>query len=429
MIPDWIDPFGLNLLYQVTFSSLWIRRKVDSFRLLDEPSDERRVSLDLTVPDLVPADFLGDDRLLLPIAVVRKGPLTRFDAEIDGGRPLSIADRPVNSEAMTRAVVTAFEIGIGAPASPELRQVIRTAIESEPDADSVTQLERLRETGVWRELAVPDAIKGAGSFAWDLLFVFSENFLLSGLVAAEMSGRPTLVKYRYSWQVEAHAEGESRRAAVADWFKRILASIGWAPITVSFELGNPYIAPASYHLELHAAPDSRLEWVRLAQGGTEAIATVRGDVAHVAIRNDENGLPDRALAALGHAPKGRLRASAWSAFIAAVFFGALYLVPGLAESFTEPANRAATSLFTSVPAILFAIAARAPQNRATALLHNLVRDLNVVLALCFFATAFSIVSSGVLDLMSLVVAVSFWYSASLALTFGFGVLRCRMRGI
>lgn len=379
------DVFDLVTLYLVSAGPKWVVRKVDSFRLMDGPANDRRVSLDLEVPASVPrVPFLDEPRWVLPLAVLKKGPLTSFDATFGKGDPLSIADRETNAEVAFRIVVAAFEYGLSTPASAKLRSAIRTIVNSDPSERLISHVLRFHDEGQWMGMPIPDELGGVSREAWDLLALLFENYLLCGVFQDDPSGKRLLVKYRYSWEFENRLR----------WFDvrgRILAPLGLATLTVAFDLGSPYVKPKSYHLEVHSAPESQLEALYFPAITGPVNVEVRADLIHAVAKVDNSPLPPDAIVSIAHQSSGRLASALWATVLAMVFFGTIVLWEPALHALVQPQNRPAASLLTSLPAIYLAVAAGRMRNRTTEALHAPLRGLMVLLGVSFLATAFVLV--------------------------------------
>jgi len=77
----------------------WIHRRVESIGLSDAKAERRRVSIDFTLPESCVAISTGSGGVSLhfvPIAMLRKGPLTDFNLRDESGNALPLLTKRRN---------------------------------------------------------------------------------------------------------------------------------------------------------------------------------------------------------------------------------------------------------------------------------------------------------------------------------------------
>ena len=68
----------------------WVHRRVEVVEFVTDEVMRRRVSIDFTVPERLP---VVAGRTVVPLALMRKRPMTAFDLRDEDGRPLSVRVR------------------------------------------------------------------------------------------------------------------------------------------------------------------------------------------------------------------------------------------------------------------------------------------------------------------------------------------------
>lgn len=419
--------FGVFLLSAITFSTDWMHRKVDSVRLADGASSVRRVSLDVTVPssDLETPSGPHAGLLFVPLSVVAKRPLKNFDATIDAGTPVPVADRVLNHWAVCQAIFFALEISLGKFPSKRLQRVIDEIVDAPPSEELTDAIEDLLSTGQWRSgsTRVVDPARLTLSNK-NLIRDFASNFLLAVLLPPERAGSRAVLKYRYHWDfvTESAVHGRSLRDRAVGRVERMAAPFGIVPYAVTLPVGTLQVAPASFHFEVHAP--SGLAITSLDPDQTSGTAVdVDPAVAHLVARPERvDRLPEAVSVQFQHSRGGQWRSAAIATGLSCLFFWLVFSVPGIAETMTDKDNRAAASFFLAFPALLIALSARSIENPLVSSLANPLRAITFLLALSFFASGFVVLSGGQAAAISgLAVGAAVFSSVSLLL-FSFGWL-------
>src|SRR3954452_9310104 len=99
---------GLELLDQFINIADWVVRRVEGIHFLDDRTVRRRVSVDYTVPEGgVVMRIDGRDARILPLAMLRRQSLIKFDFTTHDGRPAPLLGLREH-QALTRAVIHAW---------------------------------------------------------------------------------------------------------------------------------------------------------------------------------------------------------------------------------------------------------------------------------------------------------------------------------
>lgn len=349
----------------------WSHRRVESIALLEGERSRRRVSMDLTVPDLSwPPDADEPAHTVVPVAAITKIDMRQFNATDAGGASvpiLSSADNAMLSEVFIGALLAA-ETGV------DLDQSDRDDIKAVVDGIPPASIERLEALVTRRGLGY--------TVTQQYLVTTAENFLLFALLPYESAGTRTVIKFSYQWSTEPRLTGY-------DWWKdralRIRAAIGFAPYGFRINLPDVQTA-ASNHLEVPAPPGLHSVDLVLYDVDGDEVAADRepGTVAHArttASRPAEYGLvrfdPDVA---------GLHRIVMWSAWGVAALLYVTYA--RLSQVVSDPGTPVSLLLFG--PAILLTLLTRPGENWLVSAVISPLRVLAVVLAGFLFAVGFGL---------------------------------------
>lgn len=253
-----------------------MHRKVEAVALLEGERARRRVSVDLTVPNLPwPADA-AERRLhtVVPLATIAKSDMRQFDATDHTGASLPVLATADNGELSCAFLVALVEAEAGRFVDEVDRQSIKRCVfghapASTEEAESLIARYHLEETLSERFL----------------LRLAEEFILFAVLPIGEVSTRRVL-KYSYHWSAtRTHGAREHLR----DLTRRMAAAAGWRPYSLDIELAAPATA-ASTHLEVQAP--AGLHCVDLTLHDDEGNEIVRdtesGSVAHAHTTHDRS---------------------------------------------------------------------------------------------------------------------------------------------
>lgn len=124
---------ALNLLLLLINSRTWVHRRVDALRLDLEGSTRRFVSVDITMPEAYKIEAASENRIVVPLGMMRKGAIQRLDAKQDS-KGLAVLGRRQNSTLalnMLRTAVKSLPRKESASADDEIR-VLENIVETEP---------------------------------------------------------------------------------------------------------------------------------------------------------------------------------------------------------------------------------------------------------------------------------------------------------
>jgi hypothetical protein len=270
---------GLELLHQFLNIADWVVRRVEGIRFVDDRTVRRRVSVDYTVPEggvLMRID--GRDARILPLAMLRRSSLIKFDYRTHEGQPAPLLGLREN-QALTRSVVQAWaatlleETGWDEPSLPEplvslLEQVV-AGDQSQLD-DGYKRIQGLTDGG--RRLK--------GVLFTTVLDRLAGNFVLFGVEHAPPGSR-RIVKWSYEesltllhsttayqghlngpcppvpdrdGQVYPVSYGRATRKQHRYEADPLLSGLGIQPTLIRFPTPGAELA-GSFHVEITAPPE------------------------------------------------------------------------------------------------------------------------------------------------------------------------------
>lgn len=210
---------GVVLLELVRDWGGWVHRRVESFEIEDERTVRRSVSVDFTLPrghphtEVTPA---GEPRHVVPLGLMRKRPLRRFDLHDEQDTALPLLTLEQNSRAaaaMLTAMCEAYAYGAGLPPLPD------------EVAEDIWRLPRLapgESEAVWQRLGqargADEAVRSwraAVALNGELMALahdLAHSFLLLTPLAVH-AGERRILKFAYEEQVVR----ARRPAAVLSW--------------------------------------------------------------------------------------------------------------------------------------------------------------------------------------------------------------------
>lgn len=355
--------------------------------------------------------------LFVPLGLLRKEPLRRFDAEIASEGPLLIADRIANGKAMTFAIAAALELESGKYPAGELMDAIERISCDPLDSHPERLAQRLIEDGTFNEQQVIVGLE-LGPIVQSLLAAASQNFLLAGYISPALQGMHRLIKYSYAWRLEDKP--------VVPYLPTIFACFGLADIKVGIELNSSLMYPRSYHVEVHVPP--QLVSVGLT---TEPVGSGHGNdrqvngIAHAVVPANAMDVPDSATLKMRLAPPPLLALAAIGGlFTAVILILGLYLPERFAH-LTSGNLSLTIGIYLAIPGLFIVGLSRSSENPVVSTILGPLRGSLWVLVGCLFA------SGGVLafGMGAAEVAITWNISAFVGLVIGgmslIGYINCR----
>lgn len=329
------------------------------------------MSLDLTVPHLPwPVDVPEATHTVVPLATITKSDMRQFDATDATGASIPVLSAQDNGELSVAFLAALIEAESRLTVTPSLREEIRSCVFGSPQVCS-----RTAETLVDR-LGLQETLSGV------FLFRLAEEFVLFGVLPAEVAGTRTVVKYSYHWSTDRPT---TVRLRLEDLVRRSAAGLGWRPYALQVDLGRPGAA-ASTHVEVQAPTGLRcVDLALLDDAGEEvAIDAEAGMVAHTHI--DEERGAARAIVRFDPDLAGLHRVVTWSAW--GVFLLLLATRWRLGNVSLDPGTPVSLLLFG--PAILLTWLVRSGENAIVSAVVGPLRAVGLMLASALFGVAFAL---------------------------------------
>lgn len=374
----------------------WATRRVEVISHAASSETRRSISLDFRLPEHLKI-VENPGTVLVPLALLRKGPLTHLDVRDDTGRSVPVLDRDGNAVWAERAVVSTLTGDFDLPAlSVEQKEAVERIVGggdvslARAEADQFKR-QLLQQSGV--EIQEP---QGEDVFmpTFALLDDLASHFILLAELPDSVVGRRCVVKFSYEDSPGPAPVGASRLLS-----PRKREQIESLPVADA----------ASYHLELR--PPVGVSARSLAVFSSEAsgpwLTHSPGPIAHINVRDTTPGASHGAFADLRP-----MRAGLTSyATLAALLAFALFLVPVLwpeavlAKAMDSSAGATTATALLAVPAFLLALLSRPPEHPVVSEVYFPVRLVTAGTALMLLAAAvaFSMVrAQGLLHNLALV---------------------------
>ena len=142
------------LALMVMIPDFWIKRRVETITYGDNGETRRAVSIDFQLPERYRKTASQDGPLLVPVALLEKKPLTRFDMRGADGTAIPVLDTDANSELATHCVTDAISVLLALDESvvEDVKDLIETVVRSPepvatPAAEQLTNALREHLTG------------------------------------------------------------------------------------------------------------------------------------------------------------------------------------------------------------------------------------------------------------------------------------------
>ena len=194
----------------------WVHRRVESLEYEDERTVRRSVSVDFTLPRDLPSPLPqsnGEDVYPVPLALLRKAILRRFDIRDESGRALPLMTAPKNGAVAAGVLLTAAE---SVPSDLELAGLPRTVPDEITD-EIWLMANRPGRAAVegWERFIHPLDTDSYGGTVWRRLLGESHDFMA---LASDLSrnflvltplltppGRRRIVKFAYE-ETQEHVD-------------------------------------------------------------------------------------------------------------------------------------------------------------------------------------------------------------------------------
>lgn len=324
--------------------STWIHRRVESITYATNGETRRRVSVDLTIPSEYRQTLRDGDRVLLPLAIIAKEPLVRFDMRDAEGCALPVLETQANGRVAERVLKT-LVLGAfgsdsvdGAELGSRVRKVVYAGRTEANEA--VTSL---------RQYLHPGADEYEKQLVLQLAVDLAHGFLLVVETARDSLGRRVIVKYEYEDSIAL-----SGRAGPA-----------FRPVRV--QIDRPAVGDAnSYHLEVRAPDGIATKALKLAGeglGSEEVFFLGKGPIVHGHLNAQKADFGAQVL--LVPERRGTVTWAAVSSICVMTGFAACAVFwPPLHTFLSDTAERG-TSLATvllALPAFLLVLLGRSPEH-------------------------------------------------------------------
>ena len=332
------------LALMVMIPDFWIKRRVETITYGDNGETRRAVSIDFQLPERYRKTASQDGPLLVPVALLEKKPLTRFDMRGADGTAIPVLDTDANSELATRCVTDAISVLLALDESvvEDVKDLIETVVRSPepvatPAAEQLTNALRERLTGV--------------TPAQELVLQLVSDLAKSFLLVAECDSRTirgrSILKFSYEEPIEI-----KRR---------------WLPLTRSVQIARPAVsAGKSYHLEIRAPQGLAVTDLVVTELGEQPrtwTASHAGPTAHGHLTLRGSG-DFEARAAIRPERRGPVTYALLSSIVVlALTIAAVFWPQQVFQLDREPETAIGLATVTlAIPAFLLALLARTPEH-------------------------------------------------------------------
>jgi len=228
------DELGAAVLGALVGGHNWIHRRVETIRFVEELRFQRHISIDFSLPALHDGKTSKDMPQLVPLALLRKGPVLRFDLRDEGDGSLPVL-RSADTNFVAWSVLAHAAKNINASVPSPLLKDLKLVVSSEADRARAVlkymQSEKYADSKIMKQLMHNPVFS-------DLASSFARCFTLLTVVSFEPARR-RILKYSYDQDIRF-----PDRRSVAHW-------LGWKPD--GFDIFPGGVAhSASYHLEVQS---------------------------------------------------------------------------------------------------------------------------------------------------------------------------------
>lgn len=375
LAPDDGRSQGARLASLLMEPQSWATRRVEVISHAANGETRRSISLDFRIPAEL---AIGENpsTVLVPLALLRKGPLTSLDVRDDNGRAIPVLDRDANARWAERALVSTLEGDFGRPLGADQIVTVRRVVDGDPAAARMAASELKRSLLGDEE---PDLL---GSFF--LMDDLATSFILLGEVPDTILCRRTVVKFSY--EDPPGASPFRLRQLLAPRKREAMESL-------------PVADASSYHLELRPPVGVSARSLSITSTATDVAWLGRspGPIAHNNVRDRTLGASYSAIADLRPLAAGLTSYALVAAVSAFVLFWVPLMWPdGVLAKAQDPAAGATTATaLLAVPAFLLALLSRPPEHPVVSRVYLPVRlvTAGTALTLLLAAGAFVVVRS------------------------------------
>lgn len=376
----------------------WRHRRVDSVHLEGGDRGRWRTSIDCTIPgDEALRYGTARDRVVVPLALIDKGPMRDLDVVDDEGRPLPVLGAAEDGALALAALEFAFSAD-GLAITPALHEVLKSIVHGGAE-ESLRKAEALLTAGTPRPITpLSDSERSritpaSGALLRDL----AASFVLIALVPVDRMRDRTLLKFSYYWRTDMLDQG---------WARIVAGAFGLRPVAIDLPVRGAGDA-ASYHLEVHTPAGLVSEELQLPSAGRGAGGhrdLVLGPVAHAHGRyparpgeaDDSDDARDQPAAwlTLGVARRGPKTVAALISLFAFMFFGLGVTLPGamaVLRGESDPSGVVDPSaLLLTLPAVLVGLIGGAREHGVASVLLMPIRTAAIVCSILLVVAAASL---------------------------------------
>lgn len=255
--------------------STWIFRRVEVLSYAANGETRRRVSVDFRLPDGYGGAGGDNTSVLVPVGIIRKQPLTRFDMRSADGQALPVLETAANGRVAERvlgeAVRAAFDLS---PTTGEQLRALISAVVYAPTDGAEVALAALRS--FLQSVQTPDSnashrttLEPAQQYALQLAADLSQCFLLVVDCPRDLVRGRAILKYEYEDAID-----------LTPWRFRV-----FRPLEVRVD--RPSVGDAgSYHLEVRAPEGVATRSLQIKDVGASSASVFlgRGPTVHGLVR-------------------------------------------------------------------------------------------------------------------------------------------------
>lgn len=369
--------------------SAWVHRKVESLSLLEGERARRRVSVDCSPVPIPWPDPSKSSRALsqsqstqsvVPLALMRKGPIRDLDVVGDSGQILPVLTRSENALLAAAAMLVLIEASVprgsltGRVGGRRIRDAVWSRVWGVAHSEPVTAEAEARSLVV--DFGLNETVEA-------IMMDLADNFVLCALIPSTQVGRRQVIKFSYHWD-------GVRRPSLGYYLRLAFAGIGYCSTRMLVEVPGVETAN-SYHLEVPAplgllvsdiSPSDRVagRW------------PAPGPIGHAHASRDYSGKPVAAVY-LRLAGSGLLTTMFLYLVLAAGLLSLMRFYPEALENAAMNTD-AVTALVTLAPALLFGLASRRSESSIVSRLLLPLRSIAGLLSAYFLGLSALLIFAG-----------------------------------
>jgi len=387
-----------EVLLDLMLQPQWIHRRVERLVIEDTGECTRYVSLDFTVPNWCRIPGSSDDRVLVPLGVVRKGALRGFDVRGASDKPVPFLGKSDNGElAIQMLVAAAREHQPAGPALQEFEKLVSRAVYSAADAEAVADADDAPPTPEELYTAVSNIVTRVVE-GTDTAIAPTEHEKIA-LLRNDLASLVTKYIHGFLMVIEVDADVLGRRSIIKFSFREPVYN--WDRKETVWQI-NDFVMAESTHFEL--SPPALLkvteaELVGSAVSGEQCVLDSHPEphskehsTLHLVGSAGQDYLSAVVVAKLAPRSFGAYAAAFWGPLALVLTFIAGILVRTLRTEMEVPTERLSTGLPTlmlTAGGLLLTWVARTPEDWTTArILRPARRVLSSAASLCAATAAF-----------------------------------------